>query len=88
MLLVRDSKLSKQLGKLLMDLYIQAFITIISLINPVICAAIFEKLQSQESGDGKNQAAIKAMLGFHYPRHVGSFWNHGSQRFRYLTGRL
>ncbi len=45
-----------------MNDYAQAFVTVISLINPAICAAIFMKLQSQQTGGGQNMAAVKAML--------------------------
>jgi len=45
-----------------MNEYIQAFMTVISLINPVICAAIYMKSQSQQPGSGQSLAAVKAML--------------------------
>ena len=43
-----------------MNEYVQGFATVISLINPVMCAAIFAKLQGGATGN-QSGAAIKAM---------------------------
>jgi len=45
-----------------MNEYVQAFMTVISLINPVICGAIFVGIQGKQAGNGQNLAAVKAML--------------------------
>lgn len=45
-----------------MNEYVQAFMTVISLINPVICGAIFVKSQGNQTGGARKLAALKAMF--------------------------
>ncbi|WP_197171168.1 MarC family protein [Novipirellula aureliae] len=45
-----------------MQNYIQATVTVLSLVNPAICAAIFSKITSGESGRARMVSATKAAL--------------------------
>ena len=42
--------------------YVQATVTVLSLVNPAICAAIFSKIASSESGRARIASATKAAL--------------------------
>ena len=45
-----------------MDLYLQAFVTVLSLINPVVCGMIFEAGESARSSSERLADATKAAL--------------------------
>jgi multiple antibiotic resistance protein len=45
-----------------MNDYVQAIVTVLSLVNPAICAAIFVKSQSQLARNDQIKAAVHAML--------------------------
>ena len=45
-----------------MNEYVQGIVTVLSLVNPAICAAIFLKLQGQQAKGVQTNAAFKAMF--------------------------